>query len=133
MLLSKFALSNQVLSTLLTDDPDRIIPNALRLKDAKGKVDSVKQRFLGKPTQTFVGKLDSTVTDLGAGLGIGAAKAGAHLKRLMPNSSIGQRVYDEGIDTVLNTNKQRAYGLGVPLGIAGLGLAATQLDREDKD
>lgn len=126
-------MSSKVLSKLLTDDPDQIIPNAIKLKNAKAKVTAVKNRLLGAPKTSFIGKLDSGVKDLGSGLGLGAAKVGAHLKQALPKSSIGQRIYDEGIETLLSPSKQRAYAIGVPLGLTGAVVAGTQLAKSKDD
>ena len=116
----------------LPDDPKYIYDTALKYKEVKGKFDSLKDKYLGSPNLNPLEKIDNSLTDLGAGAGLGLTMAGAKLRQYKPTHRLGTSIKAHGINTLTDPNLQKMYGYGVPTAVIGGSLlAASKLPRKD--
>lgn len=119
-----FSIPNVAASTI-PDDPSFILKNALRYRDTKNTLNSYSQKVFGKPKLNLLEKVDGLATDLGSGAGLGLTMLGAKLNQYNPTKNVGLKIKTHGIDTLLDTNKSRMYGYGIPIaGAVGTGLLA---------
>lgn len=135
----KRTIHNQIMNfslplgvTELPDDPQFIYNTALKYRDVKGKVNSLRDKYLGTPNLNPLEKIDNNLTDLGAGAGLGLTMAGAKLRQYKPTHKLGTSIKAHGINTLTDPNLQKAYGYGVPGAVVGGGalLAASKLRKE---
>lgn len=117
-----FGIPN-VVTDAIPDDPRLIWDSAMQYRNLKGKVDKAREGLLGKPNLSLMDRVDNTVSDLGAGAGLGLTMLGAKLNQYEPTRKLGGAIKGHGINTLTSPELQRMYGLGIPTaGIAATGL-----------
>ena len=111
-----------MLNQAIPNDPEWIYNNAIRYKQNKDRVTSIRNSILGAPKLSFIDNIDKTAQDLGAATGLGITMAGAKLNQSTPLKDLGMGIKGHGINTLLKPNMRRMYGYGIPIaGAVGIG------------